>query len=635
MTNKLKPTPEPFGAVLGYGKGNVPVFSSDYDTVNKDEMPDRRSFKSYVDGVFMGYKWQCVELARRWMYINHGYVFDDISMAYDIFNLREVKKVSNGNTLPLYSFRNGSKRLPEPGALMIWNEGGEFEITGHVAIVTEVTKSAVRIIEQNVDHVRWTDETTWSRELPLRIDPDGSVFVSCTFDDSSILGWVMQTDNLAYAEIIIDPDPAIFNMVSKRAVKQPDEWLDIRKPDQAAFVQSMHGHRLATSDDDKERYFLMGETARKEVKRATNELNAMFMRATDYVLEHEEILEKFNLPAALIPRIQQSWQNRKTHNITGRFDFALSEKGLKVYEYNADSASCYMECGLVQGKWAKACNVKEGRDAGARLSQSLIEAWEKSHVNGVLHILQDEDPEESYHALYMKTAIEGAGIKCKVITGLKDLRWDNEGFVIDPEGERIMWVWKTWAWETALDQLRNEVIDEEEFLLNNNSMEIRNHPPRLIDILLRTDVMVFEPLWTLIPSNKAILPVLWMLFPNHPYLLETHFELTESLSRAGYVTKPIVGRAGNNISLIDKSDKVLAETGGKFEARDQIYQKLFKLPDIDGLRVQVCSFSVDGYDSGVCVRCDHSLIIRSESDLLALRIVPDDYILKQQGTGSD
>lgn len=32
---------------------------------------------------------------------------------------------------------------------------------------------------------------------------------------------------------------------------------------------------------------------------------------------------------------------------------------------------------------------------------------------------------------------------------------------------------------------------------------------RLIDVLLRPEVLVFEPLWTVIPGNKAILPILW------------------------------------------------------------------------------------------------------------------------------
>ena len=57
---------------------------------------------------------------------------------------------------------------------------------------------------------------------------------------------------------------------------------------------------------------------------------------------------------------------------------------------------------------------------------------------------------------------------------------------------------------------------------------------RLIDVLLRPEVLVYEPLWTAIPSNKAILPVLWSLFPNHRYLLEAGFELTSELIKNGY-----------------------------------------------------------------------------------------------------
>lgn len=34
---------------------------------------------------------------------------------------------------------------------------------------------------------------------------------------------------------------------------------------------------------------------------------------------------------------------------------------------------------------------------------------------------------------------------------------------------------------------------------------------RLIDALLRPEVLNFEPLWTVIPGNKAIRTVLWSL----------------------------------------------------------------------------------------------------------------------------
>lgn len=624
MTLHPTPSSQPFGTLLGTANGAVEVYSSDYDTVDKAVLKDRKDFRSYVDGIFMGYKWQCVELARRWMYLNNGTIFDDVAMAYDIFRLRVARRVADGAHLPLRAFRNGSPRPPEHGALMIWNEGGEFEVTGHVAIVTAVTSDTVHVVEQNVEDAMWSQGTAYSRALPMRVDEAGGHHVSCTYETGDILGWVIQTDDETHAEPHVDAEPALFNMQARRTEPKPDGWLDRSDPAKAAFAQMMMGDRLATRDEDLGRYFVMSETARGEVKRATNELHAMFLHATDWVLDRPDILDRFNLPAALLPRIQQSWNNRRTHVITGRFDFAMSASGLKVYEYNVDSASCHMETGAVQGAWAQAHGVTEGRDPGARLHKALVHAWEDSHVDTLLHILKDDDPEELYHAEYMKSAAEKAGVRCKLIDSVEGLGWDAEGRVIDADGERIDWVWKTWAWETALDELRAEVEDEDAFLASHAENEPRDHAPRLIDVLLRPEVMVFEPLWTLIPSNKAILPVLWELFPDHPYLLESHFELTEDLARRGYVSKPIVGRCGKNITLVDRRGDALEETGGQFEDRDMIYQAMARLPEIDGLRVQVCSFSVDGIDAGVCVRCDPSLVITSDSDVLPLRVVEDE-----------
>lgn len=104
------------------------------------------------------------------------------------------------------------------------------------------------------------------------------------------------------------------------------------------------------------------------------------------------------------------------------------------------------------------------------------------------------------------------------------------------------------AWETAIEQIRE--VSETEYA----AVPIRTgHPQgevRLIDVLLRPEVLVFEPLWTVIPGNKAILPVLWQLFPNHRYLLDTDFEVNALLKRTGYAVKPIAGRCGSNIDLI-------------------------------------------------------------------------------------
>jgi glutathionylspermidine amidase/synthetase len=631
--------PAPFGALLGTAPGGVPAYSSDYDTADERKLPNRSAFRSYLDGIYMGYKWQCVEFARRWMYINRGLIFDDVAMAYEIFQLRTIRDVKHGRELPLKSFRNGSKRHPEPGCLMIWSEGGEFERTGHVAVVTEVYPDRVRLAEQNVGHRVWAEGSNWAREIPARITDDGGFWLRCSFGDASILGWVIQTDDDTHAEREVSVDARLFEVRTDRV---PDtgqserSWLNVANPDEAAYVAMMGGHKLAARPDNQTRYFVISETAHGELRRATNELHAVFLHATEYVLRDDTLLERFNIPKVLWPRIHQSWNNRRNQMITGRFDFAMTPQGLKVYEYNCDSASCHMDAGKVQGKWAEHFGCDVGRDPGAQLLADLAEAWKDSEVDDVLHILIDDDPEEIYHALFMNEALRSAGVESRILEGVEGLAWTDDGDVVDPFGTPIRWVWKTWAWETALDQIREECEEDEEKLANYRPGEKRNGPPRLVDVLLRPEVMVFEPLWTLIPSNKAILPIIWQLFANQRYLLKAAFELTDEIRAGGYVQKPIVGRCGANISLFDANDRVIEETGGNFESRYQVFQELFPLPVIEGNYVQLCTFSAGGTYAGSCVRIDPSIVITTDSDIVALRVVSDREFLEDfasQGEG--
>ncbi|MGA0840181.1 MAG: CHAP domain-containing protein, partial [Pseudomonadales bacterium] len=205
--------PAPFGQLLGIAPGNVPAYSSDYETADDRLLPNRHAYRSYVDGLYMGYKWQCVEFARRWLYVNRGYIFDDVAMAYEIFRLRSVRQVEGDVRLPLRSFRNGARRHPEPGCLMVWSEGGEFERTGHVAVVTEVFPDCIRIAEQNVRHQIWEPGANYAREIPARVTEDGAYWVRCSFSDASILGWVMQTDDDAHAEPLTELDPRVLNLI--------------------------------------------------------------------------------------------------------------------------------------------------------------------------------------------------------------------------------------------------------------------------------------------------------------------------------------------------------------------------------------------------------------------------------------
>jgi glutathionylspermidine amidase/synthetase len=480
--------------------------------------------------------------------------------------------------------------------------------------------------------VVWPEGRNYSRELVATISEEGDYWLACSFNDASILGWMIQTDNETHAEASEAINKQLFALSShyaKPLAGQEKPWLNVANKDEAAYVKALHGHKLSPTAADQYRYYVLSETAQDALRRATNELHSLFMHATDYVLDNEKLLEKFNLPRALLPKIRQSWDNRLNQLITSRFDFSMTTEGLKVYEYNCDSASCFMEGAKVQGKWAHHYGVHEGEDAGKDLFNQLVQAWRKSQVKGLIHILHDVDPEEKYHALFVQQALQAAGIDSLVIEGIDSLTWDESGHVIDAQGEVLHWVWKTWSWETALDQIRLECEADDALSEQFQPLSRAGQTPRLADVLLHKNIMIFEPLWTLIPSNKAILPVLWSLFPNHPLLLHADFELNGDLQASGYVTKPIVGRCGANIQLVDHEQDVLEATGGKFSMQDNVYQALFPLPLVDGYYVQVCTFTAAGKYAGSCLRVDTSMIISKDSACLALRFVNDQDIISQ------
>ncbi len=616
-------TPARFGTVLGVAPGGVAVYSSHYPSADPAELPDRRAYRHHLDGLYMGYKWQCVELARRFLYLNFGHVFADVGMAYEIFRLRHVRRVRDGRLLPLVSFRNGSRRRPEPGCLLVWDEGGDFDATGHVAVVTEVADDRIRFVEQNVDNCLWPAGRTWSRELPAQQDADGGYHVRCSGAGTSILGWVIQTLDDRHAEPPAAPDPRLLVL---RCERVPDHgqagrpWLDLSRPEEAAYLAASGGHRLASRDDDQHLFFVLPETAARELRHATNELHAMFLHATGQVLDDDGMLARFNIPRSLWPRLRWSWNNRRHQLVTGRFDFALSEWGLKLYEYNADSAACHLECGRLQGRWAAHFGCHRGRDAGADLFERLVSAWRGVPISGPIHLMLDRDPEERYHTLFMRSALEAAGWQCRILDGLTGLGWDRDGRVVDPDGVVVQRVWKTWAWETALEQLRAGIEGPSAAPSPGRGP---GRPPRLVDVLLHPEVVVHEPLWTLIPSNKAILPVLWQLFPDHPYLLNSRYEPDAALRATGWVAKPIAGRAGANVRMVAPGERLLAETDGRYQDQDQVYQELFPLPVVDGRHVQVSTFPVDGRYAGCCVRVDPTPVITASSDVLPLRIVED------------
>ncbi|WP_318438073.1 bifunctional glutathionylspermidine amidase/synthase [Photobacterium leiognathi] len=616
----------PFGTLLGYAPGGIAIYSSDYSTIDEEEYADDSAMRSYIHGEYMGYKWQCVEFARRFLYINYGLVFTDVGMAYEIFSLRFLRQVVNDKILPFYAFANGSRQAPTAGALLIWQTGGEFQDTGHVAVITQIEGNKVKIAEQNVTFAPLPLGQQWTRELTLHVK-DGCYTIEDTFDDTEILGWM--TYDVDAHDCLPQPSPAPELLKIQCAFRNnkaqfSKPWLDETDLLERTYLQS---NPIKHLNDNIYRYFTISESAEQELAKASNELHLMYLHATDKVLQDDNLLELFDIPKILWPRLRLSWQQHRHSMLTGRLDSCMDENGLKAYEYNADSASCHTEACLIIQKWAEQGGDITENSPAEDLLNELASVWKYSQSYDFVHIMQDDDAEEDYHALFMQKALTLAGIESKIIKGLDPIHWNEMGQIIDDDKRLIQCVWKTWAWETAIDQVRE--VSSSEYAAVPIHTGYPDTKVRLIDVLLRPEIKVFEPLWTVIPSNKAILPVLWSLFPHHHYLLDTDFEVTDELRQSGYAIKPIAGRCGSNIDLVNHNQALLDKTDGNFSDQKNIYQQLWCLPNVEGKYLQLCTFTVDGNYGGVCLRSDDSLVIKKDSDIEPLIVLADSAFLKR------
>lgn len=176
--------PEPFGAILGVARPGVPAYSSDYDSDVK-----RTRGWGFALGVYTGYKYQCVEYARRWLVMARGQTFADVGMAYEIFELPYFIRLKDQQRIPVTATRNGTVgEKPRHGSVIMWKASGFFRGTGHVAIVTDATDEWVRVAEQNVTDTLW--DSDYGRQLPVEIGPNGEYTIKEEISNTHVLGWL-------------------------------------------------------------------------------------------------------------------------------------------------------------------------------------------------------------------------------------------------------------------------------------------------------------------------------------------------------------------------------------------------------------------------------------------------------------
>jgi len=161
---------------------------------------------------------------------------------------------------------------------------------------------------------------------------------------------------------------------------------------------------------------------------------------------------------------------------------------------------------------------------------------------------------------------------------LDDLGVDGSGRIVDQDDQLITAIFKLYPWEWIVGEAYGE--------------DIVRHLPETLWI---------EPIWKMIWSNKAVLQVLWNMFPGHPNLLRASV-IKEDMGPS-YGAKPFLAREGSNIAVIERGEEI-ARSSGDYQEGLTMYQELYPLRDFGkGYPVLGC-WVVDGQAAGMGVRED-------------------------------
>jgi trypanothione synthetase/amidase len=605
----------PFNHIQGVASTNVCAYSNGDDDFFSVE-------RHYYHGIFLGFKWQCIEFARRWLLMRKSCVFPNISHAADIWQeMSTLERVTDGKQFPLISHVNGSSQKPKRDCLLVYPRSQALPF-GHVAIICDIIPGYIRIAEQNYEYYNWSDN--YSRQIPL-IWKNNGYYIE---DQHDVYGWM----EMEHEDELEPLDETKLDLILKQYQQcnpigtlerctVPSKssqliftWLNQNDKAEHLFAQ-LYGTDLIRTDTNTLPYYKVNQDLLLNIGGVSNELHEMFVNATKHVLGNDELLRQFCIPEVFWPKIRHSWTHEQDLSMTGRFDLAFNGKQIKVFEYNADSASALFEMSIVQEKWAQTINFERTFMSGFQLHRVLVKNWKKLHHIKRVHILIDTDQEELLTAYYMQNVLKDADIDSKLCIMTDDLYW-KDSHIVDNDGQPVELVWKLWMWETIfIDYIQAEKD-------GNLNRQVNGEHPCLSDILLNDAIKIIEPLWKVIPSNKAILPVLWSLYPNHPNLLRSEWILTDNIKQVPFVKKPIVGRCGHNVTLYDANgESVIDETTGRFIDRNCIYQELFPLTNFDGYYPIFGSWIIHGLFAGFGIREDRKLITDADSPVTACCIV--------------
>jgi glutathionylspermidine synthase len=330
-----------------------------------------------------------------------------------------------------------------------------------------------------------------------------------------------------------------------------------------------------------------------KIESVTNEIWEMLVKVGEKIITEGWITSRLHLPESAVPLITNSWEN-DDWSIYGRLDFSynpLIDPNPKLLEFNGDTPTGLLEASVIQWDWFENYKDKHNlpnADQFNSIHESLVHGWTRMRDFNRLHFgVLTEMVEDYQTVLYLADTAKEAGKATKIMhMNVIGYNKEREVFTNDDE-ETIEALFKLYPWENMFG---------EEFA----------------EFLGKGPTMWLEPFWKILLANKAILPILWEMFPDHPNLLPASD--TIDLVKSSYAKKALYSREGANVTL--SHEGMDFSTGGNYLNGPFIYQKYFPLPNFDGRYPVIGSWLINGEAHGMGIRESASPITTNHSQFI-------------------
>ena len=133
----------------------------------------------------------------------------------------------------------------------------------------------------------------------------------------------------------------------------------------------------------------------------------------------------------------------------------------------------------------------------------------------------------------------------------------------------------------------------------------------------RDHTLCIEPPYKAILSNKMLLVYLYKLFPNHTNILPAYYSKDgENTSHMrSYACKPVLGREGANVSIIN-NNSVVERNSGDYGEEGFVLQEYFEMAKFNGNTPVIGSWLIGGIAAGMGIKETTGLVHNNMSQFI-------------------